>query len=259
MRVHVFQPANQGQYPGLLLFSEIYQATDPIRRLATIIAGHGFVVGVPEVYHEFESPGTVLAYDKEGTERGNYLKTSKSLESFDADARAGLRYLSGHPAANGKIATMGLCLGGHLALRAAFNPEVSVAICCYPTDVHSGSLGAGKCDDTLARMHELRAKPVRLGAPGSPYSFRRSSDPTFSPRRIRSQLRMARSKCRPCLHAGRGAALRPAVDETGARSNDRYIGTPSLNKPWQCDERKAVQSAYWFEKDCLPAAALHRY
>jgi carboxymethylenebutenolidase len=49
MRVHWFRPAVEARYPGLLFFSEIYQVTAPIRRMAAILAGHGYVVGVPEV------------------------------------------------------------------------------------------------------------------------------------------------------------------------------------------------------------------
>jgi carboxymethylenebutenolidase len=58
------------------------------------------------------------------------------------------------------IGTLGVCLGGHLALRAAFNPQVRAAACFYATDVHTGSLGAGGSDDTLARLPQLRAETV---------------------------------------------------------------------------------------------------
>lgn len=74
-------------------------------------------MAVPEVYHEFEPPGTVLAYDSAGTERGNALKTTKRLAAFDDDARRGLDVLEQHQACNGRLATMGVCLGGHLAYR----------------------------------------------------------------------------------------------------------------------------------------------
>ena len=53
MRMHLFRPAIEGRFPGVLLFSEIYQVTEPIRRLAAFVAGHGYCVAVPEVY-----PGT---------------------------------------------------------------------------------------------------------------------------------------------------------------------------------------------------------
>jgi hypothetical protein len=36
MRSYLFRPAAQGRYPGLLLFSEIFQVTGPIRRAAAM-------------------------------------------------------------------------------------------------------------------------------------------------------------------------------------------------------------------------------
>jgi carboxymethylenebutenolidase len=160
MRVHLFRPAGTGRFPGVLFFSEIYQVTDPIRRLAAMLAGQGYVVGVPEVYHEYEPPGTVLHYDKPGTDRGNALKTTKPVAAFDADAKAGLGFLRDHAACTGRLATLGVCLGGHLAYRAALDPRVSATACFYATDIHSGTLGAGKADDSMARMVELKAEAL---------------------------------------------------------------------------------------------------
>ena len=94
MRTYLFRPAAEGKYPGILLYSEIFQVTGPIRRTAALLAGHGFVVAVPEIYHEFLPAGTVLAYDQAGADKGNELKTAKELASYDADARAALDFLS---------------------------------------------------------------------------------------------------------------------------------------------------------------------
>jgi len=158
MRMHLFRPAEPGRFPGVLLFSEIYQVTAPIRRLAAMIAGHGYIVGVPEVYHEYEPAGTVLNYDAGGTDRGNALKFTKPVAAHDADARAGLTALQEHSACDGRLGTFGVCLGGHLAYRAALDPRVSAAACFYPTDIHSGTLGEGRADDSLKRMADLKAK-----------------------------------------------------------------------------------------------------
>ena len=160
MRLHLFRPAIAGHFPGVVLFSEIYQVTDPIRRLAAFVAGLGHLVAVPEVYHEYEPAGTVLRYDPAGTERGNALKTTKPLASFDDDARATLDFLQAHPACTGRLASLGVCLGGHLAYRAALDPRVVAAACFYATDIHAGTLGAGRQDDSLARMNQLRAETL---------------------------------------------------------------------------------------------------
>ncbi|WP_293875937.1 MULTISPECIES: dienelactone hydrolase family protein [unclassified Sphingomonas] len=160
MRVHWFRPADAGRYPGLVLYSEIYQVTAPIRRLAAWFAGHGHIVAVPEVYHDYEAPGTVLAYDAAGTDRGNALKFAKPVAAFDADATRTLDALAAHPACNGRLGTVGVCLGGHLAYRAALDPRVAAAALFYPTDIHSGTLGEGQSDDSLARMAELQAETL---------------------------------------------------------------------------------------------------
>jgi carboxymethylenebutenolidase len=175
MRMHMFRPVGEGRFPGVLLYSEIYQVTAPIRRLAAMIAGNGYVVAVPEVYHEYEPAGTVLAYDAAGTDRGNALKITKPVAAYDADAVAGLGALAGHPARNGTLATFGVCLGGHLAYRAALDPRVAAAACFYPTDIHSGTLGEGRSDDSLARMAELGAETLFVWGrqdPHVPYAGR---------------------------------------------------------------------------------------
>jgi carboxymethylenebutenolidase len=160
MRTHLFRPAIEGRFPGVLFFSEIYQVTAPIRRLATLLAGNGYVVAVPEVYHEHEPAGTVLAYDQPGTDRGNALKFAKPVMRYDADSSAALTALAAHPACDGRLATFGVCLGGHLAYRAALDPRVGAAACFYATDIHSGTLGEGRADDSLARMGDLQAETM---------------------------------------------------------------------------------------------------
>src|SRR5687768_11496225 len=150
MRTYLFRPAAPGTYPGIVVFSEIFQVTGPIRRTAALLAGAGYVVAAPEIFHEYETPGTALSYDSAGADRGNELKTTKPLDHYDADARAALDFLSGHPACTGKLGVLGICIGGHLAFRAAMNRDVRATTCFYATDIHKRGLGAGKNDDSLA-------------------------------------------------------------------------------------------------------------
>lgn len=152
MRTHLFVPAGEARHPALVFYSEIFQVTGPIRRMAAALAGNGYLVAVPEVYHEFEPAGTVLAYDTAGADRGNELKYTKEIAAFDDDAAVVAGFLSGHDRSTGRVGSFGVCLGGHLAIRAGFQPAVSAAAAFYATDAHTGSLGAGKRDDTLARF-----------------------------------------------------------------------------------------------------------
>jgi carboxymethylenebutenolidase len=169
MRTFVFRPTAAGKYPGLVLFSEIFQVTAPIRRTAALLAGHGFVVAVPEIYHEFLPAGMVLPYDQAGAERGNELKTTKELASYDDDARAVLAFLKSHPACTGKLGSIGICIGGHLSFRAAMNPGVLAAVCFYATDIHKRGLGQGINDNSLARIKELKGEMLMVWGRQDPH------------------------------------------------------------------------------------------
>ncbi|MGH7297353.1 MAG: dienelactone hydrolase family protein [Polyangiaceae bacterium] len=168
MRTYVHRPVAHGRYPGVVLFSEIFQRTGPIKRTAALLAGHGFVVAVPEIFHELEVPGTELAYDQAGADRGNADKIGKPVSAYDDDARAALRWLAASPHCTGRLGAMGICVGGHLAYRAAMNPEVLAGVCFYATDIHKGSLGSGG-DDSLARTGEIRGEMLMIWGRQDPH------------------------------------------------------------------------------------------
>jgi carboxymethylenebutenolidase len=172
MRTHVYAPAapaGDKKYPGLLLYPEIYQQTGPIERLSAQFASHGYVVMAPEIYHEHEPPGTVLAYDTEGTDKGNAYKWATKLSTWDADVDVVVRALKAHAACNGRVGAVGFCIGGHLAFRAALHREIRATCCFYATDIHSGTLGEGKKADTLARIGEINAEIVMIWGRQDPH------------------------------------------------------------------------------------------
>ena len=127
------------------------------------------MVAVPEIYHELEPAGTVLAYDDAGAARGNELKITKELSSYDADARALLAHLRSHSACTGKLGAVGICVGGHLAFRAAMNPEVLATTCFYATDIHKRGLGKGKSDDSLDRVGEIKGEMLMIWGRQDPH------------------------------------------------------------------------------------------
>jgi carboxymethylenebutenolidase len=169
MRTYIFRPVSDFKAPAIILYSEIFQVTGPIRRTAAIFAGQGYLVAVPEVYHELEPAGSVLAYDQAGADVGNAHKYAKELSSYDEDARALAEYLRGREDCSGRIGAVGICLGGHLAFRAAMNPEVLATACFYATDIHSGTLGKGKQDDSLLRASEIKGELLHIWGRQDPH------------------------------------------------------------------------------------------
>lgn len=169
MRTYLFRPSIEGRYPGVILFSEIFQVTGPIRRTAAMIAGQGYLVAVPEVYHEFEPAGTVLPYDQAGADKGNEYKYAKELDAYDSDARAILDDLKSRDDCTGRLGVMGICLGGHLAFRAAMSNDVLAAACFYATDIHSGTLGKGRSDNSLERAGEIKGELLHIWGRQDPH------------------------------------------------------------------------------------------
>lgn len=169
MRTHIARPAAPGRYPGIVFYSEIFQITGPIRRMAAILAGHGYIVAAPEIYHEFEPAGTVLAYDQVGSDRGKTLKTTKTIESYDADTRAVIDHLQSRADCTGRVGAMGICIGGHLAFRAAMNPEVLASACFYATDIHKHSLGKDMNDDSLERAKDIHGELLMVWGRQDPH------------------------------------------------------------------------------------------
>ena len=86
--------------------------------------------------------------------------TQQTLSSYDADSTTTIHYLQTHPSCTGRIGATGMCLGGHLAYRAALSPNISATTCFFATDLHSKTLGAGKNDDSLERAGEIRGEMV---------------------------------------------------------------------------------------------------
>jgi carboxymethylenebutenolidase len=154
MRCYIYRPKAAGKRPGVILFSEIFQRTGPIGRMAALLAGNGYVVAVPEIFHELEPAGTVLGYDQAGADAGNRHKVGKTVAAYDEDAKATLDHLQSREDCDGKLLTLGVCIGGHLAFRCAFDRRVRGAACFYATDLHQGSLGRGG-DDSLPRAADV--------------------------------------------------------------------------------------------------------
>ncbi len=158
MRCYIYRPSSEGKYPAIIFYSEIFQQTAPIARSAATMACHGFVVIVPEVFHELNPIGTVLGYDDEGKEKGNQDKMQKSLSAHDTDTLAVINYCRESAFCTGKVGAMGVCLGGHLAYRAALNPDVKAAFCLYATDIHSNALPGEPKQQSLARMGDIKGE-----------------------------------------------------------------------------------------------------
>ncbi|WP_035057571.1 dienelactone hydrolase family protein [Andreprevotia chitinilytica] len=169
MRTYVHRPAGEGSYPAILFYSEIFQQTGPIERTARLLAGYGYAVLVPEVFHELNPIGTVLAYDNAGRDKGNADKSAKSVEAYDSDNQAMIDWLGTQRWYNGHLGAMGVCLGGHLAFRAALRPEVQGTACFYATDLHSHVIPNQPGQHSMERLHEIKGELLMIWGKQDPH------------------------------------------------------------------------------------------
>ncbi len=171
MRTFLAAPRAPGPHPAVVFSSDIFQLTEPTLRWCVRLAGYGFVVAAPEIYHRLEPPGTVLEFDDPGKARGQGDAERTPVADFDADLRAAVAYLQGHEAVDAaRIGAAGHCTGGHLAFRAAMLPEVRATACWYPTGIHDGKLGADPDAGSLARAGEIHGELLMVFGSRDPHT-----------------------------------------------------------------------------------------
>jgi len=170
MRTFVAAPHGEGKYPGILFYSDIFQLTGPTIRSCVRLAGYGFVVAAPEIYHRIEPAGTVIPFDDDGRDRGMSGAAHTSVAEFDADCRAVLDYLDQHPSVEkGKLGAGGFCIGGHLAFRAALQPDVLATACFYGTGIHNGKLGKDADAGSLEKAADIRGELLMVFGSRDPH------------------------------------------------------------------------------------------
>ena len=110
--------------------------------LGVRLAGYGFVVAVPEIYHRIEPAGTVLGFDDEGKVRGQADADATPVADFDADIDAALGWLAEYSSG---VARRGRALHRRPPrVPRGARPQVRATACWYATGLHDGKLGDGR-------------------------------------------------------------------------------------------------------------------
>jgi len=171
MRTFIARPDNDEPYPALAFYSDIFQMTESTQRMAIRFASYGFVVAAPEIYWRFEAPGTAIAFDDPGRDRGMADAKRMRVRDFDDDIAALIAFLERDARVTpGAIGAVGFCLGGHLAFRAAFLPAVKVTVCFYPTGLHDGELAGDPDAGSLALAHTIRGALLIIFGTADPHT-----------------------------------------------------------------------------------------
>jgi carboxymethylenebutenolidase len=171
MRTFIARPDDDRSYPALAFYSDIFQMTESTQRMAIRFASYGYVVAAPEIYWRFEPPGTAIAFDDPGRDRGMDDAKRMHVRDFDDDIAVLIAFLEQRDGVvPGAIGAVGFCLGGHIGFRAAFSPAVKATALFYPTGLHDGELCADADAGSLALAARIRGFLLAIFGTADPHT-----------------------------------------------------------------------------------------
>ncbi len=115
---------------AVIVLQEIFGVTPAIRKVADRFAEAGYLAFAPDLFWRVE-PGLSLTHSKEDMARAFSILGSFSDDSAMQDIAATQAHIRGLPGFSGRIAAVGMCLGGKLAYLAAARLPLDSAIAFY--------------------------------------------------------------------------------------------------------------------------------
>jgi carboxymethylenebutenolidase len=153
-------------HPGVLLFTDAFGIRPQTEQMADRIAGWGYVVMAPHVFHR---DGSIAELAPDADLRDEEASASYRTQAFarvrrmtsqavDPDLDAYVDALTGLPGvAPGAIGVTGYCMGARLAMRAAgLRPDAVAACGCF----HGGRLATEDDDSPHLGLPRARAEFV---------------------------------------------------------------------------------------------------
>ncbi|GCE00611.1 dienelactone hydrolase family protein [Embleya hyalina] len=223
-------PDGGGRHPGVLMYADGFGIRPVLREMARELAGHGYYVLVPNLFHR-HGPAPVIELPEHIAEESRPAILTRLMPLIEAhttervlsDADAYLAFLDARPeVAAGPVAVIGYCIGGLWATRtaaahpgrvaalAAFHAPVGVdgpeGFAALTAAVHFGHARSDLTSEALGELNRtLDAAGIDYTSeiyPGTVHGFTMSDTDAFDPAALR-------------LHWDR---LLPLLDRTLTRS-----------------------------------------
>lgn len=117
---------------AVVLIQEIFGVNATMRALATTVADMGFLALVPDLFWR-QQPGVQLDPDQG---QAQWEQAFAFMKGFDqekglADIQTTITAARGMEGCNGKVGTMGYCLGGRMAFKAALGTDAQCHVSYY--------------------------------------------------------------------------------------------------------------------------------
>ncbi len=164
------EPPGQGSAPGIVVIQEWWGLNEDIRRVADRVAGAGYRALAPDLYR-----GRVTL---EAAEAAHLMDGLDFQDAATEDIRGAVQHLRLDSA---KVATIGFCLGGALAILTGIHvPENNAVVCWYgippegtgdPASISVPVQGHFALEDSYFTPAQVDALEAELKKGGVRYEF----------------------------------------------------------------------------------------
>jgi carboxymethylenebutenolidase len=147
-------PAAKGKVPGIIMMQQIFGVNPEMRGFTADFAAQGYVAICPDLFWRQEPGVQIIPGTADGFQRAlGYAHSFDHSRAVD-DLKATMAFLRAHPLCNGKIGTVGYCLGGLLAFLMAARSDADCNVGYFGVGIEKEIAGAAKI-----------AKPLMLHIP----------------------------------------------------------------------------------------------
>jgi len=187
------QPRGEGPFPGVVVIQHIFGVDEWIMEVCRRMAHHGYEALAPNLYARIGSLGSGPVEDLAARLRA---KGGLNDDVVVGDLQAAVDSLRARPESNGKVGTIGFCMGGRFAYLANCRiPNLDAAVDCWgggvapdpaqpgnppgtpPIDLTEGMkaplLGIFGNDDTRPDRAEVDRTEAKLKGLNKSYEFHR--------------------------------------------------------------------------------------
>ncbi|MFN4310118.1 MAG: dienelactone hydrolase family protein [Ferrovibrio sp.] len=127
---YLAEPAG-GKGPGILVIQEIFGVNKVMRDICDGLAAQGYIALCPDLFWRQEPGVDITDKTKAEWDKAFALFGGFNLDKGIEDLKASLSVLRKLPGCNGKVGTVGYCLGGRLAYLMACRSDVDAAVGYY--------------------------------------------------------------------------------------------------------------------------------
>ena len=194
-----------GKVPGIVMMQQIFGANAEMRGFTDDYAAQGYVAICPDLFWRLEPGVEIDPLAPDGFQKAvNYAPRFNADQGVE-DLKATVAFLRAHPACNGKIGTVGYCLGGLLAYLMAARSDADCNVGYFGVRIEKYLGEAGNVAQPLDAAHSGgRSACLARGAGANQSRARRPRGALFlSGGRSRVQPRRREKLQSGCNGAGR--------------------------------------------------------